>query len=256
MNSRIFIMSSASAFAIVSAAPVLAQAQPLPAAATSPQLNEVVVTGSRLRSGFSAPTPVTVLSSDQLQQKASALIGETLVQMPAFRQTAVPSETQRAPLGAQYVVDLRGLGVQRTLVLVNNRRFVPTDPNGTVDLNLLPTSMVDRIDVVTGGASAAYGSDAVAGAVNVVLKDRIHGIQGNVQYGVSQRGDNSEPSLSLATGFTFADGRGHVVVGGDYSDNRGVGTIDSRSWTQSPALVAFGTPRATGVPAQGYLTNV
>jgi outer membrane receptor protein involved in Fe transport len=220
------------------------------------QVNEIVVTGSRLSGGFSAPTPVTVVGGPQLEQRAATVIGEVLNELPAFRQTTSPTQLQRAPTGAQSVADLRGLGVQRTLTLVNGRRFVPTNPNGTIDLSLLPTSLVERVEVVTGGASAAYGSDAVAGVVNVILADRLEGVRGNVQYGVSSRGDGKEPSASLAGGFSFGGGRGHVVVGGDYADNKGVGNIDSREWAKNPGVVAFGANRTPGLPAQGYVTDV
>jgi outer membrane receptor protein involved in Fe transport len=220
------------------------------------ELNQVVVTGSRLTAGFSAPTPVTVVGGPQLEQRAATIIGEVLNELPAFRQTTNPTQLQRAPIGAQSVADLRGLGVQRTLTLVNGRRHVATHPNGTMDLSQLPTSLVERVEVVTGGASAAYGSDAVAGVVNVILADRLEGVRGSVQYGVSDRGDAKEPSISLGGGFSFAGGRGHIVVGGDYANNKGVGTMYSRTWGREPGVVAFGANRAAGLPAQGFMTDV
>src|SRR5207248_3255904 len=118
----------------------------------------------------------------------------------------------------------------RTLVLINGRRHVPTASTGSVDLKVVPTLLVDRVEVVTGGASAAYGSDAVAGVLNIVLKDHVTGIQGTVQAGMSQRGDGEERRLSLATGTQFAGGRGRVMAGFDYVKIGGIGTQLTRAW--------------------------
>jgi outer membrane receptor protein involved in Fe transport len=112
---------------------------------------------------------------------------------------------------------------------MDGERFVPTNISGSIDINLIPTILVDRVDVVTGGASAAYGSDAVSGVVNFVMKNHIDGVQGNIQYGETERGDNIEPAIALAAGTNFLGGAVNVVVGGDFSDNHGVGTIYSAS---------------------------
>lgn len=222
------------------------------------QVEEIVVTGSRLQAaGFQAPTPVTVVSGAALTSRAPSTIAEVVNELPSFRQSATNTQNQRGNgNGGQNRVDLRGLGAERTLVLVDGRRHVPTNLTGTLDINLIPTPLVDRIEVVTGGASAAYGSDAVSGVVNFILKDRMSGIQGTVQYGVSERGDNKEPTVSLAGGKNFFNDRLHIVAGADYSDNKGVGTLYTRDWgRKQPGLVAFGTGRGT-LPAQGLLENV
>ncbi len=222
------------------------------------QVEEIVVTGSRLQAaGFQAPTPVTVVSGAALTSRAPSTIAEVVNELPSFRQSATNTQNQRGNgNGGQNRVDLRGLGAERTLVLVDGRRHVPTNLSGTLDINLIPTPLVERIEVVTGGASAAYGSDAVSGVVNFILKDRMTGVQGTVQYGVSERGDNREPTISLATGKSFFNDRLHIVMGGDYSDNKGVGTLYTRDWgRKQPALVAFGTARGA-LPAQGLLENV
>jgi outer membrane receptor protein involved in Fe transport len=218
------------------------------------EVEAVVVTGSRLQTGFSAPTPVTVLGSQQVEQRAPTTISDVVNEIPSFRQTVTNTQAQRANNGGgQNQVDLRGLGTVRTLVLIDGRRHVPTNLTGTVDVNLIPTLLVDRIEVVTGGASAAYGSDAVSGVVNFVLKDRLNGIQGTAQYGRSQRNDNIEPSFSFAAGRSFANDKAHFVIGAEYSDNKGMGTIYHRAWgRKQPGLLSFGTAATRGgLPAQG-----
>lgn len=203
-----------------------------PVAAAEEEGETITVTGSRLVTGFQAPTPLTVLGEEEIQQRAPQTLGEVFNQIPSFRPTSSPSTagvTSRGG-GHQITPDLRGLGDVRTLVLVNGRRFVPTTASGTVDTKLIPTLLVRQIDVVTGGASAAYGSDAVAGVVNFQLKERIDGIQGTLQFGVSELGDGTEQRASLATGFTFADGRGRVIVGADYLRLGGIGPQTTRDW--------------------------
>ncbi|WP_428149776.1 TonB-dependent receptor plug domain-containing protein [Brevundimonas sp.] len=187
-------------------------------------VDDIVVTGSRVvRTGFDAPTPTTVLSSEEMEQRGSAQIGEFLTEAPAFRATQTPQTNPQSARGAgQYFADLRALGSIRTLVLVDGRRFVPSSPEGQVDLNLIPSVMVSRVDVVTGGASAQWGSDAVAGVVNVILNNTLDGLKGDFSYGESTYGDNEEVRASVAGGTDFAGGRGHVVVGGEYVKGEGV----------------------------------
>jgi iron complex outermembrane receptor protein len=222
-------------------------------------VEEVVVTGSRLQTGFQTPTPVTAVSATQMNQIAPSTISDVVNQLPMMRQTTGNTQAPRnTGTGGQNLVDLRGLGVNRTLILVDGTRFVPTQLNGAVDVNLIPTNMVQRVDVVTGGASAAYGSDAVSGVVNFIMKDHIDGVQGSMQYGVSERGDNIEPAFSLAGGHDFLNGRLHVLAGGDWSNNHGVGTIYSRPDTygkEQGCLVSNGTPRGAAVPASSLVTN-
>jgi outer membrane receptor protein involved in Fe transport len=223
---------------------------------------EIVVTGSRIaRSGFSAPTPVTAIGRDRLETTASTNIGDVLSQLPSFRATSSPSATQTTPgttVGAR-VLELRGLGAPRTLVLVNGRRFVPTTVQGTVDSNYIPGVLIDRVDVVTGGASAAYGSDAVAGVVNFILNTKLQGIRAEAQSGISQQGDDRTLFLSAAGGTSFAGGRGHIVFGGEYEDNDGVGdcytarSICAQEWSLvgRPAGAA-----GVGAPSLSILNNV
>nr|PZN75295.1 MAG: hypothetical protein DIU56_16595 [Pseudomonadota bacterium] len=195
-------------------------------------ISEVIVSGSRIqRSGFTAPTPVTVVGSERIEQLGVINVGDALNQLPAFRATHSPSTSflSASSIGAR-TLDLRGLGASRTLVLVNGRRFVPSSSRGTVDVNLIPAMLIDRIEVVTGGASAAYGSDAVAGVVNILLDENLSGLKGQSSYSETEEGDNGEIQFSLAGGMPFADGRGHVIVGGEFSDADGAGNCYSRDW--------------------------
>jgi iron complex outermembrane receptor protein len=190
-------------------------------------LSEVVVTGTRI-AGFDAPTPVTSLSKLELEAKAIRNVSELLLDMPALKANQNIGQSSQ-PVGASNL-DLRALGPNRTLLLVDGRRFAATDPTGGVDVNVLPAALINRVEIVTGGASAAYGSDAVSGVVNVFLDNQFTGLKGDVQYGETKYGDLREPGMSLAYGSGFADNRGHVVIAGDYYSNSGQLNQDSRSW--------------------------
>jgi outer membrane receptor protein involved in Fe transport len=213
---------------------------------------EIIVTGSRIaRSGFTTPTPVTVLGQDRLEDLAATSIGDALAELPGFRALSSPS-TSGITLGAvgSRFADLRALGAVRTLVLLDGRRFVPSNVEGTVNLNVLPALLLERTEVVTGGASAAYGSDAVAGVVNLMLDRNLTGIRATAQYGQSERGDNEDFLLSLAAGTPFAADRGHVVVGAEYNENRGVGDCYTREWCAiEVSTITNPTPGANGLPA-------
>lgn len=192
---------------------------------------DIIVTGSRIsRSGFEAMTPTTVVGAEDLEQSAAANPADLLNTLPAFRASTTPTVTTVSQeVGANYL-DLRGLGISRTLTLVNGQRYAPSNITGQVDLNMIPTIMIQRIDVVTGGASAAYGSDAVAGVVNLIYKQKVEGTEGSIQYGVSRYGDNQEINVEILHGTSFADGRGHFMIGGQYVRNRGTDNLNSRDW--------------------------
>ncbi|PZQ24485.1 MAG: hypothetical protein DI569_01290 [Sphingopyxis macrogoltabida] len=224
----------------------------------APTDGDIVVTGSRLgNSGFTAPTPVTVLGEDQINTRAPSNIGDFLNEQPAFRNSSSPSQAQRSIGGVATTLDLRGLGPARTLTLVNGARFTPTTREGALDVGLIPTLLVERVDVVTGGASAAYGSDAVAGVVNFVLANKLDGVKAKAQYNVSERGDAAGPVLSFAAGTAFAGDRAHIVVGAEYAKNNGVGRIYERPWgRRQPGLIANGAARPAGTPASSFVTDV
>jgi outer membrane receptor protein involved in Fe transport len=220
---------------------------------------EIIVTGSRLAStGFTAPTPVTVLGEAQLQQLGDTNIAEALNRVPSFRAQNTPT-TQglgQANLGSQ-LLDLRGIGAPRTLVLVDGRRHVPTTTAGTFDISLIPSNIIERVEVVTGGASAAYGSDAVAGVVNLIIDNRLDGAKGEVQYGLSREGDNKEFAAALALGSDLFGGRGHITVAGEYVRNQGVGDCFSRKWCSPDGQLDYYTvANPGGAGAGGFPATV
>ncbi len=250
----------------LSAASQAAFAQAAPAkAADATQVEEVVVTGSRIQNpGLTSPTPLTVLGAEQIKQTAPSSVDDIISQLPAFRANSGPNQVQRnagSISTGQSVTNLRGLGGQRTLALIDGQRPVPTNAQGTTSTSIIPVELIKRVEVVTGGASAAYGSDAVAGVVNFILKDRIDGLQGSIYAGKSSEGDNKEIGLSLATGLSLKDDRLHIIVGGDYNKNDGVGNIYTRDWAavepgNSGNPISFGATRPAGTPAFGWANGV
>ena len=229
------------------------------AQAPSDAVEEVIVTGSRLQGGgFKAPTPVTEVGAEQFKQRAAASVFEVIRDIPSFRGTSGPSANSTGAQNASKAnLDLRGLGSVRTLVLINGRRHVPDAPTNVFDTNLIPTSLIERVDIVTGGASAAYGSDAVAGVVNFILKNRFEGFTADVRFGVSELGDNHEYNPAFAYGKSFAGGRAHFIIGGDYTHSEGTGTMYSRKWGQKePGALSLPATRAAGLPATLIFNNV
>lgn len=261
------LVGGVSSIALMAAAQA-AHAQTAPAASaggSESAVEEVVVTGSRIQNpGMTSPTPLTVLNADQFKQTAPSSVDDIINQLPAFRANSGPNQVQRnagSISTGQSLANLRGLGAQRTLVLIDGQRPAPTNPQATTSTSIIPVELIRRVEIVTGGASAAYGSDAVAGVANFVLKDRIDGLQGSVYGGLSQRGDNKEIGVSLADGFSFMDDRLRVVVGGDYNKNDGVGNIYERGWSSvepgnSGTPLAFGASRPAGSPAFGWANGV
>jgi iron complex outermembrane recepter protein len=196
-------------------------------------LDEIVVTGSRIvRDGSQAPTPVTVVSADQLQLASPGPIGVALNQLPEFRGSTGPQSggvSSTGPNSGSFL-NLRGLGIQRTLVLLDDRRAAPSALLGVTDTNLLPQELIKRVDIVTGGASAAYGSDAVSGVVNFVLDTDFQGLKGSLQGGTSTHGDADSGKFTLTGGSSFAGGKGNVVFSGSYYDSSGINETD-RAWS-------------------------
>lgn len=255
-----WIGASLTALAVSSlfAAPAAAQeSAPEAEAAPAEAGQEIIVTGSRLaRTTFDTPNPVTVLGGEDFDRLQVTNVGEGVAELPSFRPSNSPSTNGFGSfnVGAQ-IVNLRGLGVTRNLVLVDGRRFAPTTREGSVDLNFVPSILVSRVEVVTGGASAAYGSDALAGVVNVILDTRLEGLKAQLDYGIAEEGDGENLHAGLAYGSAFAAGRGHFVVGGEYSDQKLVGNCFTRDWCDvgavvtNPGFAATATaPNGNGLP--------
>lgn len=232
--------------------------------AAAAETSDIVVTGSRIaRAGFSAPTPVTVLGTERLQNSAASSVGDAIQQLPSvLPSTSATTAGVTVGAGGYRTINLRGLGAPRTLVLVDGHRFIGSTSEGTVDTNLIPSVLVERVEVVTGGASAAYGSDAVAGVVNFILNKKLDGIRLNLQSGISQDGDDRDVMISGAFGTGFAGGRGHIVVGAEWADNNGVGNcyrepMPNRRFCQEEwQVLSNTTPGVNGYPAFYITDNV
>ena len=233
------VFGATTASAQTAAAPaqptVAAPAQPT---STDPQTDttgDIIVTGTHVvRGGYDSPTPTTVVSSAQLGLQAATNVGDLTKLVPSLTGTTTPATTNTSSIipGGNYF-NVRNLGQVRTLTLVDGKRFVPTNTTGQVDANTIPSVLVDRIDVVTGGVSSAYGSDAVAGVVNIILKKDLEGFTGTAQYGETQYGDYRDYFVSGAYGTSFADGRGHVEIASEYNKNTGIAQAISRPWQKA-----------------------
>ncbi len=245
-------LSTVSALALTAfAAPSFAQSQ----AAQGEQLEEVVITGSRIvREGYEAPTPLAVVDAAAMQAGSNSNVAQFLNTMPVFSGSAQPGTTQNsisAGTAGVNTLNLRSLGAVRTLVLMDGQRSVGSLLDGSVDVNVFPQQLVQRVDVVTGGASAVYGSDAVAGVVNFILDKEFTGVKGEVSGGVTSYGDDKNYKVALTAGFPFAGGRGHVLASGEQVDNNGIIHGDGgREWNATGVQIIvnplYGTNAAAG----------
>lgn len=222
----------------------------------------IVVTASRIeRDGYTSATPTTVVGQEFIKQRAITNVGDALNRVPAFRAAVSPSAGGIGNSGA-FLADLRGLGPVRTLVLLDRGRLPQTivpgiaGSAGTTDLNVIPTVLIRSTDVVTGGASAAYGSDAIAGVVNFQIDDRFVGVRGSAQYGQTRYHDAKDTFAAIAGGTTFADDRGHLVAGFEFNDNSGVRYgSQAREWSRQFYRVGTLTNRPAGTPFNLVLPN-
>ena len=217
------------------------------------ETSEVVVTGSRIvRNGNDAPVPTTVVSAQDILERNPTNIADYINQLPSIGQGNSPRSTTlfANATGGANQISARGLGVVRTLVLLDGRRVVGSGLSPAVDINLLPQNLVQRVDVVTGGASAAYGSDAVAGVVNFILDTKFTGLKGTFNYGQTDRNDGRIVSGDLAFGSSFAGSRGHVLVSGNYYKGDRIDFFDApRDWFQ-PGLRLLNNPEWTATNGQ------
>ncbi len=190
----------------------------------------ITVTGSRvIADGNDAPTPVTVVSADQLLATTPSDISDALNKLPIF----LGSRSQRTTGGANQnwagnVLNLRNFGTTRTLILFNGNRVAATNATGETDINTLPQGLIERVDVVTGGASAVYGTDAVTGVVNFVINAKFDGLKATAQSGISQYGDNASWKVSLVGGTDLFSGRGHAEFSLSHYNSDGIPTMMTR----------------------------
>jgi outer membrane receptor protein involved in Fe transport len=226
------------ALALVHGAPAFAQETP-PAAAADEAApgDQIVVTGSRIvRDGFQAPTPLVVLSREDIQNTSPTNnIADFVNQLPQLAGSTKPANSRlnisngSAGINA---LNLRNLGEGRVLILVDGRRSVGSTIFGWVDINTIPQALVERVEVVTGGASSAYGSDAVTGVVNFILDKKKEGVRISGDIGITDKGDGFNYSGSIAGGKSFAGGRGHALFTLEVAHQDGSYSVDpnDRPW--------------------------
>jgi iron complex outermembrane receptor protein len=193
----------------------------MPVHAQEDTLEEIVVTGSRIvRQDYESASPIVTVSEDLFKQTGAATVETVLNSLPQFV-PSVTSTSNNPSNGGQANVELRGLDTVRTLVLLDGRRLVPANGTGVVDLNMLPASIIQNVEIITGGASAVYGSDAVAGVVNFKTKE-FEGLEIETNYGETSESDGEEWQASVTGGIRFADGRGHAMLNLAYADRAAV----------------------------------
>ena len=255
MNSRtkrehLLATSMIAGFTVLASAG-MAQAQSQEAPTT--EVSEIVVTGSRIvRKDFNAPSPVTTVTAETIELTSTLSVENLLNQLPSV--VAGNMATSNNSGGESFAtVDLRGLGASRTLVIVNGERVPASSTTGVVDINSIPSALINRVEVVTGGASAVYGSDAVAGVVNFVLKDDYEGAELSATYAQSFDGYKPEFTINGLIGGNFANDRGNMTAYASYYSREGVsqGDIDFASVSRGIAYAADGRPVVVG-SAQEY----
>jgi outer membrane receptor protein involved in Fe transport len=223
--------------------------------------NTIVITGSRIRSpNLTSTVPITSIKGDDFFKTGQTSIGDVLNELPALRSTFSQSNSTRfLGTGGLSLLDLRGLGTQRTLVLVNGRRHVAGDILNTaasVDVNTIPTDLIESTDIITGGDSAVYGSDALAGVVNFVLKDHYEGVQLRGQGGVSQYGDAGNDFVSLLAGKNFAGGRGNIAINLEYAHQEDFYASDRRQYDRSNGFVQINNTGSAGAPQNDFFHDI
>jgi len=203
--------------AILAAAPALAQ-EGNSSAAAAEEVETVTVTGSRIqRNDYVSDSPVVTVNAAAMSETGSTSVEHLLNQLPQFVPSVTTTSNNPGNAG-QANIDLRGLGTQRNLVLLNGRRLPPSNSTGTVDVSIVPAALIENIEVVTGGASAVYGSDAIAGVTNFTLKKDFEGIAIDSGFGKTAESDGAEWSSSLTVGSAFAEDRGNAVFSFQYTE--------------------------------------
>jgi len=221
------------------------------------EATEIVVTGTRLaQKGDEGVLPATVMSAKQIERRGYTNLLEALSEQPAFGVPGTSAIGQQSRYtNGQSFLNFLGLGAQRTLTLVNGRRFVSSNTahflgatgsaGSLVDINAIPEVMVDRVETVSVGGAPIYGSDAIAGTVNIILKQNYDGLQVESTNGISEHGDADNHRVSAILGKNFADGRGNFVVAGEWNKSSGLKTSDrARTGASGPFYTAPSDPSA------------
>ncbi len=213
---------------------------------------EIVVTGSRIgRRDYVSESPVVTVTSQALQVSGQQTLGESLNQLP---QVSAGASSTSIGSGGRTTVDLRGLGSRRTLVLLDGKRLQPSDLFNSIDLNGIPTSLISGAEIITGGASAIYGSDALAGVVNFKIRKNFSGFEIDSQEGITNEGDGSNFSVSGTVGANLAEGRGNVVLSLSYFDRNAIEPQTSRSFFRN-TLPSSQLPNGLIAPTVGNFVS-
>ena len=231
-------------------------------------LDEVTVTGSRIkqREDYISPNPIQTIDANEMQRLGIVNVSQAVTQVPANVSQFQPANTGgNAFFVGSTLANLRGLNPffgTRTLTLVDSHRFIPTTQGDSVDLNFIPSNLIERTEIVTGGASAAYGSGAISGVVNIFLDHKLNGIKVDADYGQSQHSDGKDYHFGLAGGTDLFGGRGHVILGGEYQKSDAIQSCsDARDWC-ARGLTGFsndagftftpGVPYTAKIPGQPW----
>src|SRR5690349_5115147 len=232
------------------------QDKPPQATAESSQLQEVVITGSRIaRPEYDRLEPTTTVDSTTFDKRGYADIGQALGEVPGFGVQPSSSANVQSPYGiGQSFVDLYSLGSQRTLTLVNGRRFVSSNtaslfggavaPGQQVDLNVIPTKLIDRVETISVGGAPIYGADAIAGTVNIIMKKNYEGLDLDGEAGVSNAKDAWNYRARALGGVNFADGRGNVTAVAEFSKSDGLTGPDRKNFSENLGFLAPAVPGA------------
>jgi len=229
---------------------------------TDPLLEEVIVISSatRLTSGFESPKPTTTIDTATIDARGVSNVADIINELPSFVGSLTPQSTTLNGQGnGANFLNLRNLGFNRALILIDKRRSVGSALGGGVNLNTIPQMLVKQIEVVTGGASAQWGSDAVSGVINITQDRTLEGGKLQLRNGQADHSDKEDTSGSFAYGFNFSDGRGHFTIGGDYQDNIGILAQTERDWS-ARSWGVVGNPNNTGpndgIPDRLVIDNV
>jgi outer membrane receptor protein involved in Fe transport len=229
---------------LLAASSMMALSSVISTGASAQEIEQVVVSASRIQiAGYQQPTPVSVVGAAQLLEAANADIGDTLRQMPSMGNSATPEKgssgnaSNATSLGISGV-NLRNLGSSRTLVLFDGQRVVSPNLNGGIDLSTIPNTVVQRVDVVTGGASAAWGSDAVSGVVNIVINKNFTGLKASIDLQDTGQDTRRSYGFTVTNGFDLLGGRSHILWAVTYNDSPNTVLGNSAHWFHGDGLIA------------------
>ncbi len=262
MRTRTTAVARAASFlAVFTTGAAFGQAAEPSSTEASGEVEELVVTGSRIsRPDYSSTSPIVTFGEAAITQAGTVNIENALNQLPQFVQGQTQSTIGAVALAGRASLNLRGLGEQRNLVLLDGRRLPLSNANAVVDVNLIPQFILEGVETITGGASAVYGSDAMSGVVNFKSKRRLEGVQVDLRSGISDRGDANTTDVGITAGFAIDEGRGNVLLSAGYTD-RDVLFGKDRDFYQLGVLSSFianGTyvPSPTNLPTQTAVNSV